>query len=184
MKKAWSRRRFLGVAGASAAAGLSARRARGAAAPEGTLNDAERATLRAAADVVIPSGEGMPSASEAGAHVYLEDLATRHEDVRAPLREGLAALETGAQARRRRAFARLGAQDRVEIVADLERRRPDVFVPLRNLVYEGYYTRPAVQKRLGFVFLPDDGAAPPLEPFDEGPLARVRSSARLYREVR
>jgi hypothetical protein len=184
MKKAWSRRRFLGVAGASAAAGLSARRAPGAAPPDGSLNAAERATLRAAADVLIPSGEAMASASEAGAHLYLEALAVRREDVRAPLRDGLAALETSAQARRQRAFARLGAEHQVEIVAELERTKPDVFAPLRNLVYEGYYTRPAVQKTLGFVFLPDDGTAPPLEPFDERPLARVRASARLYREVR
>src|SRR5687767_12189766 len=149
MKKAWSRRRFLGVAGASAAAGLSARRAGGSPPPEGTLSDAERATLRAAADVLIPSGESMPSATEAGAHLYLEALAIRVEEVRAPLRDGLGALETSARVRRRRAFARLSLEHRIEIVADLERTKPDVFVPLRNLVYEGYYTRPAVQKKLG-----------------------------------
>lgn len=184
MKKAWSRRRFLGVVGASAAAGLSARQVLGAPVSGRSLTSAQRATLRAAADVLIPAGDAMPSATQAGAHVYLEALAGRSDEVLAPLRDGLDALESRARAQRSRAFARLGVERRVEIVADLERTKPEVFVPLRNLVYEGYYTRPAVQKKLGFVFLPDDGTAPPLEPFDERPLARVRSSARLYREVR
>jgi hypothetical protein len=184
MSKAWSRRRFLGVAGASAASGLSARRVAGAPATDEGLNEVQRATLRAAADVLIPSGHGMPSATEAGAHSYLEALAVRLAEARAPLRDGLDALEISARARRRRAFARLRLEHRVEIVADLERTKPDLFVPLRNQVYEGYYTRPAVQKKLGFVFLPDDGPAPPLEPFDERLVARVRSSARLDRQVR
>jgi hypothetical protein len=184
MAKAWTRRRFLGVVGGSAAAGLSARPAPGAPPQVRALTGVQRATLRVAADDLIPASDGMPSAGEAGAGAYLERLVSRHHEVVAPLGAALDAIERLARARHRRAFARLGPKRRLAILAELERSAPESFLPLRNLVYEGYYTQPVVQKRLGFEFVPDDGPAAPVEPFDERPVARVRGSGRLYREVR
>ena len=181
MKNTWTRRRFLTVVGASAAAGLASAPARGAARG---LGRGERATLGVAADELIPAADGMPSASEAGAVRYVEALASRDADIARTVRGALRAVERAARDGHRRAFARLSPARRATVLAAVEHEKPDVFVPLRNLVYEGYYTQATVQKRLGFFFAPDDGPTPPPPAFDERVVARVRRSPRLYRETR
>jgi hypothetical protein len=184
MATTWPRRRVLTVVGGSAAAALPRRPDAAAASGAPALTAAERATLRALADEVIPAADGMPSASEAGATAYLEALASREKAVGEPLRRCLRAADRAARSRHHRAFARLGRARRVAVLGELERTSADTFAAARTLVYEGYYTQLAVQKKLGFAFVPLDGPAAPLEPFDEAALARVKASGRLYREVR
>jgi hypothetical protein len=185
MRKPWTRRRFLAAAGASTAAGLAfgQRRARGATSAP-ALTRRERATLRAFADEIIPAADGMPAASEVGAVSYLEALAARDEDVRRQLRAAAAALDAGAQSAEGRSLPGLGREARVAVITRLERSAADTFATARNLVYEGYYTQQQVTKRLGFDFVPIDRPAPPLEPFDERLLERVKRMPPLHRQVR
>jgi hypothetical protein len=185
MRRLWTRRRFLAVAGASATVGLAGRERLAEATAGGTetFSRAAHGTLRALADEIIPAGGGMPSASEAGAIRYLTDLAVQHPDVRKQLDGVLAAVERSARSRHRRAFSRLDGARRIAILADLARTDPDLFTSARNLVYEGYYTQPVVGERLGFEFRAASEAGPPLEPFDERLVERVRSMGPLYRIV-
>jgi hypothetical protein len=181
----WTRRRFLvtSVAGAvaksgavrSAAESVPARHAASSAWP-----DEVAAALRAAMDAIVPAADGMPSAGEAGVPEYLEIVATRDADVRQQLRRAAAALDRRA---RPASFASLKGAQRVRALEGLEAKEPSVFATLRDYVYEGYYTRPEVWKRLGFEFYGPDRAGPGVPPFDENAVERVRELPPFYRRV-
>jgi hypothetical protein len=198
MREAWSRRRFLkasvvGVAGvpmvstitAAISAGCVMRRPGSTAAPAGSaFSSRDRATLVAAMDEIIPVADGMPSASQAGGLDYLERLATDDEGVQNDLRDALGRLNALAQSARKREFAELPSEQRVAILRQLESRTSlAAFGNLRHLVYEAYYTQPAVWKLIGFEFYPPERPGPLPPPFDDAVLARVRQMPKLYREV-
>ena len=181
MATSWTRRRFLAAALAGAAVPTLARRAAAKTPPPAPpFSDRARDTLRAAMDVLVPPADGMPGAGEAGVLGYLEGVAALESDVKADLRKAAAVLD-----RRSRAggFAALDGAARLRVLESLEKKDPAVFVTLRDFVYEGYYTRPDVWKRLGFEFYGPERPGPGLAPFDEQAVARVRALAPLYRKV-
>lgn len=142
--------------------------------------DAVGAALRAAMDAIVPAEGGMPAASEAGVLAYLELTATRDADVRRQLRRAATALDKRAGPS---PFASLPHERRARVLAELEAKEPAVFEGLRDFVYEGYYTRPEVWKRLGFEFYGPDRPGPGVPPFDEESVERVRSLSPLYRKA-
>lgn len=131
-------------------------------------------------DAIVPAADGMPAASAAGVMEYLELVATRDADVRRQLRRAASALERRA---RPSPFDSLQNERRVGVLAELEAKEPTVFEALRDFVYEGYYTRPDVWKRLGFEFYGPDRPGPGLPPFDETSVARVRARPPFYRRA-
>lgn len=148
-------------------------------------------TLAAVIDEIIPAGEDMPSASEAGVLRYFQRLAAGGSEQVAPpvpdlvdtLRGAVEAVGAGSQERSARPFLELATPERVEVLEGLETADPDVFFGLSFLVYEAYYVQPAVWELLGYEPYPTGEAGPALQPFDESALARVRSMPSLYREV-
>lgn len=140
----------------------------------------ERATLLAAMDEIIPRAGDMPAASEAGVLRYLEHLSARDSTVRRDLRRTASALERRV---RPGGFASTSTQRRVQILATLERQHKDIFVSLRDYVYEGYYTNPQVWTAIGFQFYGPERPGPGLGMFDEKWVERVRAMPALYRSV-
>ncbi len=181
MREGWTRRRFLAVTAARTAAAGAARRglARGAA-PPAPFTARARATLRAAMDGVVPAADGMPAASEAGVAAYLEAVASRDAAVRRSLVRAASALDARAGGR---GFAPLESPERIRVLAALEEEAAPDFESLRDLVYEGYYTRPAVWERLGFTFYGPDRPGPGVGVFDEATVAGVLSRGPLWRKV-
>jgi hypothetical protein len=148
------------------------------------LSSNERATLIAVMDEIIPAGDGMPSASQAGCPEYLDRLTADQEQVRTELRDALRRLNALAESSQRREFAQLPSEQRVRVVAELESRTSvPGFGTLRDLVYEAYYTRPGVWKLIGFELYPPARPGPLPPPFDDAVLVRVRQLPKLYREV-
>jgi hypothetical protein len=147
------------------------------------LQAAQRATLEALADEIVPAADGMPSAVEMGATAYLERVAKRDEIVASALRDALASIDDRARARHRRPFARVPRPARVALLQAMEKEESDRFRAARDLVYEAYYTNPLVWQRLGYDFIGAESSGPPLEPFEEALLERVRALPRLYRVV-
>ena len=193
MRKKWTRRTFLGASVASAivrggggtkglAAGPGGSRAQERS-PAPVFDSRQRELLRAAIDEVIPAGEGMPSASEAGGVEYLERGARSEAEIREPLRNSLARLDALARTRFNQPFTQLARADRVAALQALEMEAPGLFEPLRDCVYESYYTQPAVWKLIGYEFYPTNGAGPRMKPFDEAALAQVRKRPKFYREA-
>jgi hypothetical protein len=183
-----NRKEFLTLVGRSAlfAAAAPALEAVGDAAPrpaKPALAPAQRTTLEALAAEIIPAAEGMPSAAEMGAAAYLERAAARDETVASALRDAFASIEKRTRARQGPDFARLPAPARVALLQAMEKDEADRFRAARDLVYEAYYTNPLVWQRLGYDFIGPDSSGPPLEPFEEALLERVRALPRLYRAV-
>jgi len=183
VSRRWTRRRFLGTAGAASLGVASAR----AIAPKSNrttapaaLSESQRGTLSAAMDEIVPAGDGMPGAVEAGVARYLEDLSARDADVRGDLMRAAAALARAARPTR---FPALPPEKRVALLAALESREPAVFGAFRDLVYEGYYVNAEVWRRLGFEFYGPERAGPGVAVFDETALAGVKARGTLYRRL-
>jgi len=107
------------------------------------LTPAEAKTMRAFAACIIPSGDGMPGADEAGA-VYFVDRAFRMpffaESV--PLiRAGLAHLDARARSAGAADFATLLPQNQVTILREVERE--PFFAAARTLVVIGTFADPS-----------------------------------------
>ena len=101
-----------------------------------TLDDAQRATLATVADLLIPGGEGMPSASEAKVHEKWIDRAIK---ARPDLGRDLAGVIDGI--------------DGAEAAAELARMRsddPGVFSLLTTMIAGSYFLNPRVRKLLGY----------------------------------
>ncbi len=195
MKKKWTRRKFLetGLKGSLVVGGavgglrpaVAQRRVARPKLPWPGLDARERESLRAAMDELIPSGDGMPSASEVGGVDYLERLARELPDFRRDLEKALTTLEEVSQKLHGKSFSSLSGAERVEVLEQFERRAaPKIFASLRDSVCEAYYTNPQVWKLVGYELYPTNQPGPHMKPFDETMLAEVRKRPRLYREAR
>ena len=154
-------------------------------APTSRFGLAERRTLRAAADVIIPAQDRMPAPSAVGAVAYITGIAGSDPALDALLFDGLQAIEASAMAAHGTRFDLLAADQQTAIVAGFETANmPAGFFPaLRDLVYEAYYTQPRVMKLLGYNFRSGRRRTAPVEPFDEKRVARVRNMAPFFRQV-
>ena len=172
----WSRRHFLGAGAAAALITIKA-------APAEAIDIHERRALLLAMDTIIPAGDGMPSASEAGGLAYMEQLARNEPEMTKQLSQSLQALEAVSLRRFEKGFTELVEKDRVSALEELERDASPQFSLIRDTVYESYYTQPAIWKLIGYVPYPTDHQGPHLKPFDETLLADVRNRPKLYREA-
>lgn len=134
--------------------------------------------LLKAMDVIIPAGDGMPSASEAGGMRYLTTLMDREPAIAAEIERCLAALEAVSK----KSFDQLSNEEAISALTHFEAQDPAQFASLRDYIYESYYTQPAVWKLIGYQFYPTDHPGSHMQPFDESVLAPVRDMPRHYRE--
>lgn len=191
MKKKWTRRNFLRTSlGSPLAVGatLSSQVAAHAAQqkpkiPAEGLSAAERATLRAAMDEIIPAVEDMPSASAVGGVEYVSRTAHTDAAIRKSITASLAGLEGLAKKVKGKPFSLLTRAQRVETLQAYEKLAPNGFITLRDFTYEAYYTEPRVWKLIGYELHPTDGPGPHVKPFDEAVLAQVKKMPKRYREV-
>ena len=142
------------------------------------------ALLRAAMDRIIPAGQGMPSAGEAGCLDYLVSTSQADDGLRTELTKALDAVQGSARAAFGRAFDALDVEEQIATLRRLEGADPLVFRGLRDAVYEAYYTRPDIRRRLGHEFYPPERPGPLPPPFEESILTRVRRMPILYRTPR
>ena len=132
-----------------------------------TFDKEQRAILAALADVLIPAGEGFPSASQAG---VAQDGLDYVLDCRPELLEGLRKLLEAAR-------------DRVpdEFMRELEKSDPAAFGILTDLVPGAYFLNPAVREKLGY----GGQTAQPINPhpdyLDDGLLQSVIDRGPIYR---
>jgi hypothetical protein len=130
---------------------------------------ARRAVLAAVADVLIPKGDGMPSASEAGvAARWLDEVLRLRPDFGPPL---AAVLD------------RMKGVDPAAAVARVRAEDPAGFGVLAEVVAGGYFLNPEVGKAIGY---PGQQSVPiqPEDPPDyeqDGLIASVISRGRVYR---
>ena len=142
-----------------------------------TFEAKELALLGAAMDEIIPAGDGVPSATAAGGVQYLQYLGWQYPNIKQEISRFLKALEQDSAARFGAESTKLQSNQRVQLLATVEREQRPLFSTFVGYVYESYYTRPQV---LGLISC----AVPFLSAEDdEELLAPVRKLTHLYREV-
>jgi hypothetical protein len=117
----------------------------------------------------------MPSAGQAGCLEYLAGVSRADEGLASELAKSLDAVQAAAKTGFGRDF------EARELKEQVESSEVPAFRGLRDAVYEAYYTRPDVRKRLGHEFYPPERPGPLPAPFEPSVLARVRLMPRLYR---
>ena len=134
-----------------------------------TLDPGRRAVLAAVADVLIPNGDGMPSASEAGvAGRWLDEVLRLRPDFGAPLASVL---------------DRVQGADAAAAVEQLRLGDPAGFGVLAEVVAGGYFLNPDVRTAIGY---PGQQPVPivPDQPPDyeqDGLIASVIARGPIYR---
>jgi hypothetical protein len=183
----WTRRRFLNtsITGSVALGGGAAGELISTIQPlPGAASDlpaTDRALWIAAMDTIIPRGDSMPSASEAGGIEYFERLKTSSSDIAKDFANFTELLSRLTQAKGE-AFQQLSPGDRVVILQLAEKQEPVLFGKFRDYVYESYYTQPQIWKLIGYQLYPTDHVGPHMKPFDDAILEQVRSKPRFYRD--
>jgi gluconate 2-dehydrogenase gamma chain len=113
-------------------------------APFVTFDEDQARTFRALATQIIPSGDGLPGAEEAGA-VYFADRALGEfvTELRTPITNGLADLDRRARRRGggRDGFASLAPARQAELLREVEKK--DYFDMARMLVVAGTFADPS-----------------------------------------
>jgi hypothetical protein len=157
---------------------------------EGALSEREMSLLTAAADGLLPGGEGFPSASAAGAPAYMAaELGSEGVDLW--LRPGVAGLDTLAGGD----FLALDREGRTQALQRCQDEDGAFFDRLLNLAYYSYYAQPAVIdviRAMGFVY--NDAPQPQgytMEPFDATnpemlparPRGYFKKTLEMHREV-
>ena len=132
-----------------------------------TFDQADRAVLAALADVLIPAGKGLLSASQAGvAGEGLDQVLVSRPDLAAGLERVLRAARS---------------RDPAEFVAELRAKNPAGFGVLAELVPGAYFMNSQVRAAIGY-----DGQGPrPIDPnpdyLDNGLLQPVIDRGAIYR---
>jgi hypothetical protein len=176
----WNRRKFLVQASllVTLPKRLSALRIQTAASKVGTdLSPDHLQLLAAAMDEIIPKGDGMPSATDAGGLEYLQYWGWQYPSIQEEIVAFLETMQQAASALFGKEFPSLQHEQRVQLLANLEKDSASGFAGFVGYVYEAYYTRPQVQGAIS--------CAKPSAITDELDvlLAPVRNMKRLYREV-
>jgi hypothetical protein len=132
-----------------------------------TFNADQRAALAALADVLIPAGDGFPSASQAG--VAAEGL------------DQVLSYQPGIAAGLMNVLKKSRDRPAAEAVADLQKNDPADFGVLAEFVAGAYFLNPLVRARLGY-----SGQGPhPIDPYpdylDDGLLQSVLNRGPIYR---
>jgi Gluconate 2-dehydrogenase subunit 3 len=173
-----TRRVFLGVGAVAPALVTTIQPARA-----GTLQPDAQATLKTIMDLIIPAGDGMPSASQAGGLTYLESLMQSDKAAATDIAKALAVAEAFSERSFQKSFGQLTQEEQITVLKEMENTANGVFDLLRAYVYESYYTQPAIWKLIGYELYPTDHTGPHLKPFDESLIADVRKFPKLYRDA-
>jgi hypothetical protein len=128
---------------------------------------ARRAVLAGLADVLIPAGDAMPSASAAG---VAEDGLDQVLAAVPGLAAGLADVLAGAAGR-----------EPAEVVAGLARTDPAAYSVLTEVVTAAYFMNPDVRKAVGYTGQGPSPIDPRVDYMEDGLLESVIKRGPIYR---
>ena len=132
-----------------------------------SFDRAQRAVLAGLADVLIPAGDGMPSASAAAvAEAGLDQVLAAVPSLGASLAEVL---------------ARAKGRELVEVVASLARTDPAAYGILTEVVTAAYFMNPDVRKAVGYTGQGPSPLDPRVDYMEDGLLESVIKRGPIYR---
>ena len=157
------------------------------------LSAAQRTTLKAIQDELVPPEGELPGAGESGGAAAVDGYLRAQPPLQTNVITVLAAVDTSAQARAAdlsggasppSPFAALPAAARVAVLRAVEAEHPEPFRTLVELTYTAYYTNPSIQALLGpDAQPPQPHGYPPPAPFDPRRLERVKHRGQLWRDA-
>ena len=128
-----------------------------------TLDEAQRDTVRALCDLILPADETSPSASVVGVPDFIDEWISSPYPAQAgdrrTLLDGLKWIEDAARQRFRKPFAELSVTEQTHLCEGIARLKPKpelkkaaaFFKRFRDLTAGGYYTTPEGMKAIGYV---------------------------------
>ena len=132
-----------------------------------SFNPDQRAVLAGLADVLIPAGDGMPSASAAAvAGQGLDQVLAAVPGLAAGLADVLAAAK---------------GREPAEVVASLARTDPAAYGVLTEVVTAAYFMNPDVRKAVGYTGQGPSPLDPRVDYMEDGLLESVIKRGRIYR---
>jgi hypothetical protein len=141
-----------------------------------SLTDAERATLRAAMDRLVPAVDDLPGAGAMGLVAAVEAMAARYAPFHAALLRLVAELGIDV-------FPALTAPAQDAAIATFEQAQPVTFATVLDVVYLAYYADARVHVRIGWRTGPLQPRGFSLPPFDDAILEQTRKRAPFWREA-
>jgi hypothetical protein len=131
------------------------------------FNPAQRAVLAGLADVLIPAGDGMPSASAGTvAEEGLDQVLAAVPSLGASLADVL---------------ARAKGREPAEVVASLARTDPAAYGILTEVVTAAYFMNPEVRKAVGYAGQGPSPLDPRVDYMEDGLLESVIKRGPIYR---
>jgi hypothetical protein len=131
------------------------------------FDSAQRAVLAGLADVLIPAGDGMPSASAAAvAEEGLDRVLAAVPSLAASLAEVL---------------AKAKGREPAEVVAHLARTDPAAYGVLTEVVTAAYFMNPDVRQAVGYTGQGPSPLDPRVDYMEDGLLESVIKRGRIYR---
>ena len=149
-------------------------------APAEALTPAQRATLAAALNQIVPARDALPGAGDLGVAAAIERTLAGAPALLRLFLDGLRAIDLAAGDA---AFADLPGGRQEALLRDVEAAQPAFFAALVEHTYRGYYTLPAVQRGLGLSGEPPQPRGHRLAPFDPALLAVQRQRAPFWRQT-
>ena len=154
------------------------------------LTAAQRTTLTAIQDELVPPEGELPGAGAAGGAAAVDGYLHAQPPLQTNVLAALAAVDASSQSSTAEPssgaspispFAALPAADRVAVLRAVEAEHPEPFRTLVELTYTAYYTNPAIQALLGpDAQPPQPHGYPPPPPFDPRRLERVKQRGQLW----
>lgn len=154
------------------------------------LTAAQRATLTAIQNELVPPEGELPGAGESGGAAAVDGYLHAQPPLQINVLTVLAAVDVSAQSHAAEpsssaspasAFAALPAAARVAVLRAVESEHPEPFRTLVELTYTAYYTNPSIQALLGpDAQPPQPHGYPPPPPFDPRRLERIKQRGQLW----
>ena len=146
---------------------------------ERNLSGADRITLKAVMDRMIPPVEELPGAGSLGLGEELETMAGRVPGLSSALASTLDALSLDPGARAAGGFLALEGAAQDEAIRAVESALPDPFGAFLEMVYAAYYSDRRVHERVGW----PPGGDMCQEPFADSALDHVRGREPFWRRI-
>lgn len=147
------------------------------------LTPADRETLRAVLDRLVPAAGELPGAGAMGLAEPVERHAERSQVMKSALVAVLDALSLDPGLHVAGGFQALKPEQQDEAIHTIEVSMGDQFLQLLRLVYTVYYGDPRVHARVGWPSKPPQPEGFELPPFDEAVLEKIRRRQPFWRKV-
>ena len=144
--------------------------------------DAQKILMKAT-DIVIPSNNKMPSASQVGSLSYILKILKELPEL-TPLFVSLTdKIDSRSEKEWNSNFEDLNYEQGYKVLTVIEETEPELFKVLKDFTYESYYTNTEVYGLIDYDPYPTGSSGPEMEPFDEKLLDRVKTTPPFYTKI-